>query len=204
MGITIVYFAIPPKCSLYQRLQKEESLFVLALNLINSYHTIFDKFDFDPDILKDSIEAYPQIFNSEMEVDEAIAELRYETMETCKIYSGIGKRKTSLEKTYGEVEEYLLQSLKGLKTPNASDVAEEMMFGAISDKSFMPPKLKDLVDPMNLISQESIIKNAQTLRQIDLGLIDFQSDQSRKDFRDWRKFYLSVAENNEEILVRVI
>lgn len=200
MGVTVVYTAIPPQCALYQRLQKEKPLFLLANRLICNTHTIFDGFfeDESDDLLADFVEEYPKLFKSELDVDMAMAELRSEVLDTCRAYPEVGAS-ASLEKSFQYMEKYLIQAMEQLKIPQSSQVVNRLMFG---DKSFSPPRLKE-ADGLWLVSGKVVEKGAKILRQVDLDTLDFEMDWHREELQSWIDFYILVNKRNEEILVSV-
>jgi hypothetical protein len=214
MGVTVSYTAIPPTSNLHKRLQQENSLFVIAVDLwmkttglFSPSHDLFLSSEFrasDDDVLKDLVERYPKLFKSEMDVDIAIAELRWEIMETCKAHRGIEQRRQSLEKIFSQVEDYLTQELSRLQIPKPRETAADVMFG---DSSFAPKSLKKYstgVEPLGLITREAVQKGSAILRQVDLEAIEFQEDWHQEELQKWIDFYLAVEKNKEEILIIVL
>jgi hypothetical protein len=201
MGVTVSYTAIPPQSTLYQRLQKEKSLFVLVNHLLFTTG-LFTDFDFGINPLTELLRQYPNTFKSEMEVDMAIAELRWEVMEVQRVCSKAGGA-ASLEKNNERIREYLLQALKTQKISEAATVVGEIMFG---DKSFSPPSLtkSEKIEPWGLVSRQTVDKNAKILYGIDLNAIKFEYDGDREDMQTWIDFYLLADKNKEEIIVVVL
>jgi hypothetical protein len=147
MGVIISYTTIPPQTSLYQRLQQEEPLFIVAYHM--GLSSLFGSFYFDDDPLTELVREYPNIFKSEMAVDKAIAELRSETVATLQAYPNTGKQ-VFLQKNFDRIEEYLRQALKIPKNKKTAKVILEIMYGG---QAFTPPSLikSKQVNPWELI-----------------------------------------------------
>jgi hypothetical protein len=196
MGVTVSYTAIPPTSNLYKRLQQEKSLFVIAVDLFMTNAGLFESLDYlprDDDVLSHFVERYPKLFKAEMDVDIAIAELRWETMEACKTYQGVKHRSASLEKISSEVEDYLTQALTRLQISKPREIALGIM-----------SKYSSWTQPLGLIARASVQKGAALLRQIDLKAIEFQEDWHQEELQEWIDFYLAVEKNKEEILIIVL
>jgi hypothetical protein len=207
MGVTVSYTAIPPTSNLYKRLQQEKSLFVIAVDLFMTNAGLFESLDYlprDDDVLSHFVERYPKLFKAEMDVDIAIAELRWETMEACKTYQGVKHRSASLEKISSEVEDYLTQALTRLQISKPREIALGIMFGYDSFAPKSLSKYSSWTQPLGLIARASVQKGAALLRQIDLKAIEFQEDWHQEELQEWIDFYLAVEKNKEEILIIVL
>ncbi|MBW4583554.1 MAG: hypothetical protein KME42_28670 [Tildeniella nuda ZEHNDER 1965/U140] len=208
MGVTVNYSAIPPSSTLYARLQREKLFAILMISLFSQGCGIFNFFEeIEPEevneLLEYVIEEHQDIFGSDLEADQIIAEFRTELRLTRKAYPGIEGRIAFLEKSSNEIMERLTQELARRKVENADEIVVKIMFG---DQSFAPILLPES-ESLGLISRESVREGARILRQIEPETL-FAKDEGWEGwclnhFEHWRDLYLSADERNEEILVGV-
>jgi len=167
MGVSVLYSAIPPSSTLYARLQREKALSILVVSLFPYGCGIFRFFEIEPEevneILEEVIEAYQDIFGSELEADQLIDEFRSELRRTRQAYPGIEDRTASLEKSSTEIEKRLSQELSRRQIANANDIVQRLMFG---DQT-LAPTLLPAGESLGLISRELVREGASILRQIN-------------------------------------
>jgi len=205
MGVSVLYSAIPPSSTLYARLQREKALSILVVSLFPYGCGIFRFFEIEPEevneILEEVIEAYQDIFGSELEADQLIDEFRSELRRTRQAYPGIEDRTASLEKSSTEIEKRLSQELSRRQIANANDIVQRLMFG---DQT-LAPTLLPAGESLGLISRELVREGASILRQINPEML-FARDKGWEGWcldhlERWRSLYIASDEKNEEILV---
>jgi hypothetical protein len=203
MGVSVLYSAIPPSSTLYARLQREKALSILVVSFFPYGCGIFRFFEIDPEeideILQNVIETHQETFESELEADRVIAQLRSELRLTRQAYPGIEDRTASLEKSSAEIEKRLSQELSRRKVANADEIVEKLMFG---DQT-LAPTLLSAEESLGLISSELVSEGASILRQIDPETLFARDEWYLDNFKQWKDLYLSAADKNEEILVGV-
>ncbi len=204
MGCSILYSAIPPNSNLYLRLQSEKALSILVASLFPYGCGIFRFFEIEPEeideILENVVEVYPDIFESKVELDRVIAELRSQLTLTRQAFSGIEDRTAMLEKSVDEIEQLLVQELSRKQVANAQETVQQLLLG---NRTFAP----DLIPieeghSLGLISRELVSQGASIFRQIDpKTLVAKNEDWYLEQLEELRDLYLAADENNEVILV---
>ena len=217
MGVTLSYQAIPPTSSFYQRLQHEQTLNILMVSLFPQGNGIFRFFDVDPLFPGDSIRSinndlegvikrHHEIFGSELEASLAVAEYRSELILTCQAYPGIEDRRTSMEKTFDEIREWLSRELSRIDSIDGDEIIGRIMFG---DRTFAPDMLTGKEESLYLISRETVSEGANILRQIDpVAMLEIKDDDwdeyLLENLVEWKDFCLEADEKGEEILIGVL
>jgi hypothetical protein len=146
------------------------------------------------------------IYGSELEASLAVAEYRSELMLTCRAYPGIEDRKSSIEKTFDEIREWLSRELSRINFVDAGEIIGKIMFG---DRTFAPDMLTGKEESLYLISRETVSEGASILRQIDpVAMLDIKDDDwdeyLLENLVEWRDFCLEADEKGEEILLGVL
>ncbi len=211
MGVTLSYQAI------YQRLQQEQTLNILMVSLFPQGNGIFRFFDIDPLVPGDSIRSinndlervikrHHEIFGSELEASLTVAEYCSELILTCRNYPGIEDRRSSMEKTFDEIKEWLSRELSRINFVDAGEIIGRIMFG---DRTFAPDMLTGKEESLYLISRETVSECASILRQIDpVAMLDIKDDDwdeyLLENLVEWRDFCLEADEKGEEILIGVL
>lgn len=207
MGVSVLYGAIPPGSMLYARLQREKALSILVVSLFPYGNGIFSFFEIEPEeineTLEEVIEAYQDIFGSELEAAQIIDEFRFELRRTRQAYPGIEDRTASLEKSSIEIGERLSQELSRRQIANANETVQRLMFG---DQT-LAPALLPTEESLGLISRELVREGASLLRQINPEMLFLRDEgwegKCLDDLEEWRSLYLTADKKNEEILVGV-
>jgi hypothetical protein len=213
MGVTLSYQAIPPTSNFYRRAMQEKPLYTLLVSLFPYRCGTFSFFDINPlfpgdsineinESIEDVLKEHQDIFGSELEASLAVAEYRHELMLTCQEFPGIERRTASLEKTGEEVKERLSQELERRKIENYELIIEDLLYG---DRIFAPSDLSTEAHTLCLVSRDAVSQGAAILRQIDpASLFSIEEEYYFDSFACWRKFYMEVDENKEEILMDVL
>lgn len=206
MGFSVIYSAIPPNSNLYSRLQSEKALNTLVVYIFTDSFGIFRFFEIETEeideTLENIVEVYPEIFESQLEVDRVFAKLRSELTLTRQAFPGVEDRTAMLEKSSMEIEKRLVQELSSRQVANAKEFVEKLLFG---DRTFAPNLISAEEDEsLGLISRELVREGASIFRQIDLKTL-FTKDESWyfDDLTELKELYLAADENNEVILVGI-
>lgn len=203
-----MYSAIPPSSTLYARLQREKTLSILVNDLFIYGNGIFNFFEIETgevnEILEGVVEAHQDVFGSEDEAFQIIAEFRSELSNTRQAYPGIETRTAMLEKSIDEIDKRLVQELSQRQIQNADEIVQRLLFG---DQSFASNLLTREDEPLGLISRGLVSEGARILRQINPEVL-FTRNESWEGWcldhlERWRNLYLIAEEKNEEILVGV-
>jgi hypothetical protein len=204
MGVTLTYLAIPPQSSFYARLQHDRAFLVLSLQL--SPYGLFSLFEYDPvhfnEIIGYTIKGYPDIFcGTELETSMLIGEFRDALRITCRDYPKIAGRGGSLEKSFVEVRDALTEELSRQKVEDAAVIVDDLLYG--------DTYLGESEHSWGLVSREAVKKGASILRQIESETLFPGGDSGDEgwysmNFKEWKKFYLSVDELDAEIIMNVI
>ena len=205
MGCSILYSAIPPNSNLYLRLQSEKALSILVASLFPYGCGIFRFFEIEPEeideIIENVIEIHQEVFESKLEVDRVIAELRSQLTLTRQAFPGIEDRTAMLEKSSEEIEKRLILELSSKQVAKADEIVQKLLEG---DRTFAP-NLLSVDESLGLISCELVSQGASIFRQIDPKTL-FAKDKGREGWclnhlEDLKDLYLSADENDEVILV---
>ncbi len=202
--VFIRYSAIPPSSELYSRLQSEKALNFLVDFVFTDGGGIFRFFEIDPQEIDDGFEnvvrGYPKIFKSQLELDRVIADLRSLLTLTRQAFPGIEDRTATLEKSWQEIEERLVQKLSRKQVANAEEFVQKLLEG---DRTFAPNLLlPGEYESLRLISRELVREGASIFRQIDpKTLFTENEDWYLDDLEDLKQLYLDADEHNEVILV---
>jgi hypothetical protein len=208
MGISIMYSAIPPSSTLYEKLKHEKALSILVNDLFIHGNGIFRFFEIDSDevdeILQGVIEAHQDVFDSKDKSEKIISEFRSELNNTRKVYPGIEDRTAMIEKSVDEIEKCLVQQLTRRQIQNAEEMIEKLLFG---DQYLAPNLLKEEDEPLGLISRNLVSEGASLLRLVnpeDLYTGDLRWDEwGLEHLKYFRNLYLTADGLNEEILVGI-
>ncbi len=202
MGCSILYSAIPPSSELYLRLQSEKALSILVASLFPYGCGIFRFFEIEPEeideILENVVEVYPEVFESQLELDRVIAEFRSQLTLTRQAFLGIEARTAMLEKSADEIEQRLVQELATRQVTNAKEIVQKLLEG---DRTFAP-NLLSVDESLGLISRELVSEGASLFRQIDPKTL-FADNEGwyLDDLEDLKQLYFDADEHNEVILV---
>lgn len=202
--VFIRYSAIPPSSELYSRLQSEKALNFLVDFVFTDGGGIFRYFEIDPEEIDDSFEnvvrGYPKIFKSQLELERVIADLRSLLTLTRQTFPGIEDRTATLEKSWQEIEERLVQELSRSQVANAKETVQQLLEG---DRTFAPNLLLPReYESLRLISCELVREGASIFRQLDpKTLFAENEDWYLDDLEDLKQLYLDADEHNEVILV---
>ncbi len=201
--VFIRYSAIPPSSELYSRLQSEKALNFLVDFVFTDGGGIFRFFEIDPEEIDDSFEnvvqGYPKIFKSKLELDRVIAELRLQLTLTRQAFPGIEDRTATLEKSWQEIEQRLVQELSKRQVANAKEIVQKLLEG---DRTFAPDLLSPEDETLGLISRELVIEGASIFRQIvPKTLFAENEDWYLEQLQELKDLYLAADEHNEVILV---
>jgi hypothetical protein len=168
MGVCIMYSAIPPSSTLYQKLQHNKALAILVSDTFTYGSGTFSFFEISPDevteILESVVDAHLDLFDSKNKADQIIAEFRAEINKTRRRYPGIENRTAMLEKSVDAIEQCLLQQLGQRQIPNAEQIIEKLFFG---DRSLAPNLLTPADQSLGLISGDLVREGAFLLKPID-------------------------------------
>ncbi|WP_009631485.1 hypothetical protein [Synechocystis sp. PCC 7509] len=200
--VDILYSAIPPSSELYSRLQSDKAFATLLSWLFPYGNGIFCYFEDEPDesdeVLENVCEVYPEIFESQVELDRVIAEFRSQLTLTRQAFPGIEDRTAMLEKSVNEIEQRLVQELTTRQVANAEEMVQKLLFG---DRTFAPDLLSE-GDSLGLISRELVREGASIFRQIDpKTLFAKNEDWYFEQLEELKDLYLAADEHNEVILI---
>lgn len=202
--VFIRYSAIPPSSELYSRLQSEKALNFLVDFVFTDGGGIFRFFEIDPEEIDDGFEnivrGYPKIFKSQLELERVIADLRSLLTLTRQTFPGIEDRTATLEKSWQEIEERLVQELLKKQVTNAEELVQKLLEG---DRTFAPNLLSaGGYESLRLISRELVKEGASIFRQIDPKTLFAENEGwYLDDLEDLKDLYLAADEHNEVILV---
>lgn len=204
--VSVLYSAIPPSSSLYSRLQREKALNTLGCFIFADGFGIFDFFEIEPEDINETLEnmfeVYPQLFESKLEVDRVVAELRSELTLTRQAFPGIEDRTAILEKTSAEIEQRLVQELSSKQVANAKGIVQKLLEG---DRLFAPDLfLAEENESLGLISRKLVREGASLFQQINPKTLFAEDEEWHlDDLENLKDLYLAADENNEVILVGV-
>ncbi len=203
MGCSILYSAIPPSSSLYLRLQSEKALSILVASLFPYGCGIFRFFEIEPEeideILENVIEIHQEVFESKLEAERAIAELRSQLTLTRQAFPGIEDRTAMLEKSSEEIEKRLTLELSRKQVANAEEFVEKLLLG---DRTFAPDLLSPEDETLGLISRELVREGASLFQQIvPKTMFAENEDWYFEQLQELKDLYLAADEHNEVILV---
>ena len=204
--VSVLYSAIPPKSTLYKRLQQEKAFNILMITLFDYGCGIFRFFEIDHDeveeILEWVIESHRDMLGSESEARRWINEFQSELERTRNLYPGIEDRTALLEKSAGEIEKRLVQELNRRQVEDATEVVSRLLFG---DQTLAPHLVLPEEDALELVSFPLVQEGARILQEVEPEML-FTRDEGwqgwcLEHFQEWRELYFAAAENQEEILV---
>lgn len=208
MGVSVLYSAIPPKSTLYKRLQQEKAFNTLMVDLFPYGGGIFRFFEIEHDeveeILEWMVESHQDTLGSESEARHWINEFQSELERTRNLYPGIEDRTALLEKSSNEIQKRLVQELNRRQGEDASEVVNRLMFG---DQTLASHLVTPEEGALGLVSLPLVQEGARILQEVEPEMI-FARDEGWQEwylahFQEWRELYLAAAENHEEILVQV-
>ena len=202
--VFIRYSAIPPSSELYSRLQSEKALNFLVDFVFTDGGGIFRFFEIDPEEIDDGFEnivrGYPKIFKSQIELERVIADLRSLLTLTRQTFPGIEDRTATIEKSWQEIEQHLVQELLRRQVAKAQEIVQKLLEG---DRTFAPNLiLPGEYESLMLRSREIVSEGASLFRQIDPKTL-FADNEGwyLDDLEDLKQLYLDADEHNEVILV---
>ena len=203
MGCSILYSAIPPTSSLYLRLQSEKALSILVASLFPYGCGIFCFFEIEPEeideIIENVIEIHQEVFESKLEAERAIAELRSQLTLTRQAFPGIEDRTAMLEKSSEEIEKRLTLELSRRQVAKADEIVQKLLLG---DRTFAPDLLSPEDETLGLISRELVREGASIFQQIvPKTMFAENEDWCLEQLQELKDLYLAADEHSEVILV---
>ncbi len=149
--------------------------------------------------MKYAIELYPDVFcGTELETSLTIADFCEVLQITCRDYPEIVDTVGSLEDSFSEVHDKLIEELLKRNFEDADAIVSRLAYGNVM--------LGADLNRIELITRESVKKGASILRQIEPEMLfDKGGDEEEKwyleSFRNWKKFYLDVDDLGAEIVM---
>lgn len=179
MGVSGLYSAIPPKSTLYKRLQQEKAFNTLMVYLFPYGGGIFRFFEIEDDdveeILEWMIESNQDTLGSESEARHWINEFQSELERTRNLYPGIEDRRALLEKSAHEIEKRLVQ-LSRSQGKDTTEFVNRLMFG-----DQIASNLVQLEDTLGLVSLALVQEGAIILREVEPEML-FTRDEGRQEW----------------------
>jgi hypothetical protein len=208
MGVTLTYQAIPPQSSFYKRLQNDRAFRVLANSLFCSGN-LFNLFNHDPEefneYMGEAISSHPDVLcGTELETSMLIGDFREAVIITCRDYPKIVSANGSLEKSFAEVRDRLIEELSTRKFEDADDIVATLLYGDIDLGKRVLPEEESY--GFALTSREAVKKGANILRQIEPETL-FPGEEGwwySMNFREWKKFYILADDLGAEIIMDVL
>jgi hypothetical protein len=216
MGVTLTYQAIPPKSDFYARLQDNRAFRLLSSDLFP--YGLFRLFQDDPidfnKIMGRAIKRHPDVFcGSDIEISMLIGEFRESLQITCRDYPKITYTEGSLEKSFEEVSDALTEELSIRKLEDIDYIVNTLLYGDIAFGKRTSLGIRTSPGEESfaiaLTSREAVKKGASILRQIEPEMLfpggdDGEDGWYSREFRGWKKFYLSADDLGAEIIMDVI
>jgi hypothetical protein len=211
MSMMLVYQSLPPDSDFYSRLQNDRSFRVLASSLFTA-GSVFHIFQYVPEsfneYMKEAISRHPDVFcGTELEISLIIGDFREVLRTTCRDYPEIVYNAGSLEQSFEEISDALMEELSRRKFENVDDIIATLLYGDTTFGDWISPEGKSYT--LALTSREAVRKGAGILRQIEPETLfpggdDGDEGWYSEDFREWKKFYLSADDLGAEIIMDVL
>jgi len=201
----MLYQALSEQTTLFECLRSDRNTSTLFTMLFPNGNGIFHISQLDQDELNEILDdwnASQQLFSSHLVVQQVMKELCASLEQTKALHSGVAERTAHLEKTDNIIQVRLLQELKRIGLDTASELMEKLLYGS---EVLAPGFFESHDDQLYLVPPKVVKEGAKVLREIDprnLFVDEGEREQDyRKDFLQWKAFYLEAAERNEAVLV---
>ncbi len=208
MGVTLNYQAIPPRSSFYLRLQNDRDFRVLA-NSLSCSGNLFNLFEHDPEefneYMREAISCNRDMLcRTNLEKSMLIGDFRESVRIICRDYPKIVRADASLDKSFEEISDKLIEELLKRKFDNVDDIVANLLYGDIELGKIIVPA--EELYGFASTSREAVKKGANILRQIEPEALFSEEEEWRylEDFREWKEFYILADDLGAEIVIDLI
>lgn len=200
----MLYQALPEQTTLFECLRSDRNISTLFTRLFHYGRGIFHILQLDQDELNEILDwiASEQPFSSRLVVQQVMNELCASLERTKALHLGVAEQTAHLEKSQNRIQEGLSQELKRIELDTASVLMEKLLYG---NEVLAPEFFESHDDQLYLVPPKVVKEGAKVLREIDpknlFGGEGKCERDDRKDFEQWKAFYLEAAERDEAVLV---
>jgi hypothetical protein len=206
VGVSVLYQAIPARCYLFARLQRDKAFNALLAALFPYGSGLFHLLACDPDeadeIIEEAIERHEAVLGSEPKARRRVEEFLEAVERTREEFPGIEDRTASLEKCSFDVEARLTRRLS-MVVKDSPEFVRKLICG---DQMLAPRLRPEGEDILGVVTRPLIRRAAGLLKPLPPHRLfgpDGWEGWCRNEYRRWRRLYLEAAERSEILLVGV-
>jgi hypothetical protein len=208
MSVSIHFWALPPSCALFQRLERDKAFVTLMAALFPYGRGVFSFFsELEPGeragILERVIEERQGRLGPRPGAMLLIEEFREELERTRLACPGIDGRRCTLEYTCFLIEKRLTEALKQAGS-GAQKFVRALVYGdrvlGKSAANDIESMMQDQGNTVGLVSPAVVQEGARLLHHPEAEAL-FASLWQLESFQDWRRLYREAAAQGEALLV---